>query len=35
MKDDYLGGHKGEWIMPPDELERVDRLDVLHISGIE
>jgi len=22
MKDGYLDGHKGEWIMPPEELER-------------
>ncbi|MFN3658595.1 MAG: amidohydrolase [Pseudolabrys sp.] len=26
MKDGYLDGHKGEWIIPPDELERRARL---------
>lgn len=26
MKDGYTDGHKGEWIMPPDELERRARL---------
>lgn len=26
MKDGYLDGHKGEWILPPDELERRARL---------
>ena len=26
MQDAYTDGHKGEWIMPPDELERVARV---------
>jgi predicted amidohydrolase YtcJ len=26
MKDGYLDGHKGEWIIPPDELEKRMRL---------
>ncbi|MCW2274545.1 putative amidohydrolase YtcJ [Rhodoblastus acidophilus] len=26
MKDGYLDGHKGEWIMPPDQLEERARL---------
>jgi predicted amidohydrolase YtcJ len=26
MKDGYLDGHSGEWILPPDELERRARL---------
>ena len=26
MQDGYLDGHKGEWIMPPDELERAARV---------
>ncbi|MFL9499060.1 amidohydrolase [Rhodopseudomonas palustris] len=26
MKDGYLDGHQGEWIIPPDELERRARL---------
>jgi predicted amidohydrolase YtcJ len=26
MKDGYLDGHKGEWIMPPDQLEQRMRL---------
>ena len=26
MQEDYLDGHKGEWIMPPDELERAARV---------
>lgn len=26
MKDGYLDGHKGEWIIPPDELEKRARL---------
>lgn len=26
MQDDYTDGHKGEWIMPPDELERAARV---------
>ncbi|MCK9914621.1 amidohydrolase [Microbacteriaceae bacterium K1510] len=26
MKDGYLDGHQGEWILPPDELERRARL---------
>lgn len=26
MKDGYLDGHRGEWIIPPDELERRMRL---------
>lgn len=26
MKDGYIDGHKGEWIIPPDELERRMRL---------
>ncbi len=40
MKDGYLDGHKGEWIIPPDELEKRMRLFwsagyqiLIHVNG--